>query len=102
MSQKMAYALHHCSKIYDLVIIDGPPIAGLSDAPILSRQADATLLIVSARQVTRAAVKTALSRLKSAGGNVVGAALNKFAIDKFDYNYAYRYMQYSYYGYGEV
>jgi hypothetical protein len=31
---------------------------------------------------------------------VVGAALSRFAVNKFDYNYAYKYMNYNYYSYG--
>lgn len=99
MSQRMALTLHFCAKKYDLVIIDAPPVMGLSDAPILSRHADATLLVVSSKQVPRKAAKSALARLKSSGGNVVGAALTKFGVDNLDYNYAYRYMQYNYYSY---
>ena len=98
-SQKMAMTLHFCAKKYDIVIIDSPPVMGLSDALVLSRQCDATLLIVSSKQVTRKAAKNALARLKSAGGHVVGAALTKFAVNQLDYNYAYRYMQYNYYTY---
>jgi capsular exopolysaccharide synthesis family protein len=98
-SQKMAMTLHYCAKKYDIVIVDSPPVMGLSDAPILSRQADATLMVVSSKQVTRKAAKGALARLKAAGGNVVGAAMTKFAVNQLDYNYAYRYMQYNYYTY---
>ena len=98
-SQKMGLTLHYCSKKFDLVIVDSPPVMGLSDAPILARQLDATLLVVSSKQVTRKSAKNALSRLKSAGANVVGCAFTKFAVDQLDYNYAYRYMQYNYYAY---
>jgi polysaccharide biosynthesis transport protein len=98
-SQKMSAVLHYCSKVYDLILIDSPPILGLADAPILSRQSDATLLIVAARQAPRKAAKAAIARLRAAGGNVVGAALTKFSIDRLDYNYSYRYMRYDYYDY---
>lgn len=99
ISQKMGLTLHYCKKRYDLVIIDSPPVMGISDAPILARQADATLMVVSAKQVTRKAAKNAYNRLRSAGANVVGTTLTKFAINKLDYNYAHRYMQYNYYAY---
>jgi len=102
MSQKMATALHHMADTYDIVIIDSSPVLGLADAPVLSRMADATLLVVTANQVTRKSAKNAVARLRHAGANVVGAALNKFVIDKFDYNYSYRYMDYNYYGYENV
>ena len=99
-SQRMALTLHYCAKKYDLVLIDSPPVMGISDGPLLSRQSDATLLVISAKQVTRKAAKTALARLKAAGGHVVGAAFTKFEVTKLDYNYAYRYMNYYYYNYG--
>lgn len=99
VSQKMGLMLQFTKKRYDLIILDAPPVIGLSDAPVLGRQADATLLIVAAKQATRKSAANALKRLKSAGSNVVGAAMTKFAVGKLDYNYSYRYMQYDYYSY---
>ncbi|MER8639792.1 polysaccharide biosynthesis tyrosine autokinase [Mesorhizobium sp. M1273] len=99
-SPKMALILTNLGKRFDLVIIDAPPIVGLSDAPILSRLAEGTLVVISTNQVTRKSAKTALKRLRAAGANVVGAAMSKFAVNKFDYNYAYKYMNYQYYNYG--
>lgn len=100
MSAKMAMIVNNLGKGFDLVIIDAPPIIGLSDAPILSRLAEGTLMVVSTNQVTRKSAKTALNRLRAVGGNVVGAAMSKFAVNKFDYNYAYKYMNRQYYDYG--
>jgi capsular exopolysaccharide synthesis family protein len=75
---------------YDLVVLDGPPVTGLSDAPILSRLADDTLMVVSARQVSRQSAWLALSRLRAAGGNVVGVAMTKFRPNDAEDAYAYR------------
>ncbi|RWP62665.1 polysaccharide biosynthesis tyrosine autokinase [Mesorhizobium sp.] len=99
-SPKMALIVTNLGKRFDLVIIDAPPVVGLSDAPILSRLAEGTLMVISTNQVTRKSAKTALKRLRAAGANVVGAAMSKFAVNKFDYNYAYKYMNYQYYDYG--
>ncbi|MER9133410.1 polysaccharide biosynthesis tyrosine autokinase [Mesorhizobium sp. M0768] len=99
-SPKMALIMTNLGKRFDLVIIDAPPIVGLSDAPILSRLAEGTLMVISTNQVTRKSAKAALKRLRAAGANVVGAAMSKFAVNKFDYNYAYKYMNYQYYNYG--
>jgi succinoglycan biosynthesis transport protein ExoP len=100
VSQKMGLTLHYCAKKYDMVVVDAPPVMGLSDAPILARQADATLLVVSAKQVPRKAARQALKRLKASGANIVGAAMTKFALNQVGYDYAYRYMSTSYYTYG--
>lgn len=99
-SPKMALIVTNLGKRFDLVIIDAPPVVGLSDSPILSRLAEGTLMVISTNQVTRKSAKTALKRLRAAGANVVGAAMSKFAVNKFDYNYAYKYMNYQYYNYG--
>lgn len=99
-STRMGLWMSNLSKRFDLVIVDGPPIIGLSDAPILSRLTEATLLVVAANQVTRKSAKMALKRLKGAGANVVGAAMTMFTVGKFDYNYTYRYLSYNYYNYG--
>ncbi|MEP2944090.1 MAG: polysaccharide biosynthesis tyrosine autokinase [Hyphomicrobiales bacterium] len=99
VSQKMGLTIHYCTKKYDLVILDCPPVMGLSDAPIIARQVDATLVVVSSKQVTRKSAKNALKRLRAVGANVIGCAFTKFKVNQLDYNYSYRYMQYNYYSY---
>lgn len=99
VSQKMGLLLHFCKKRYDLVIIDCPPVIGLADAPIITRQTDATLLVVSAKQATRKSAMNAVKRLRASGANLIGATMSKFEVQKFDYNYSYRYMQSNYYQY---
>ncbi|SMH40815.1 GumC family protein [Mesorhizobium australicum] len=99
-SARMAMLLNSMSTRFDLVLVDAPPVVGLSDAPLLGRLTQAALLVVSSNQVSRNSVKNALKRLRAAGTHVVGASLSKFSIGKFDYNYAYKYMNYSYYAYG--
>ncbi|RUT29980.1 polysaccharide biosynthesis tyrosine autokinase [Arsenicitalea aurantiaca] len=99
-SSRMGGVIRACTKAYSLVILDGPPVIGLSDALILSRHSEATLLVVAAHQTARKSAGAALKRLHSAGGNIVGAMLGKLDIEKIDYSYAYRYMYEGYYSYG--
>ena len=96
-SPRMASLLNALCQSFDLVIIDAPPIVELSDAPILSRLVEGTLLIISTNQVTRKSAKTALKRLRSAGANVVGAAMSKFSVSTF--YYGYKYLNNKYYTY---
>lgn len=100
-SSRMGLILEKLSRNYDLILIDSPPVIGLSDALILGRMAEATLLVVSSDQVTRKSATNALKRLRMAGSNMVGAVLTKFSVKKFDYNYNYKYLSYNYYQYGE-
>ncbi len=86
---------------YDLVIVDGPPVLGLADAPLLSGVCRATLLVVESGRTRTKAALDAITRLKAAGGNIVGAALTKFRNRTHGYGYGYGY-GYEPYRYGGV
>ncbi|MDR6192727.1 succinoglycan biosynthesis transport protein ExoP [Agrobacterium pusense] len=100
-SARMGLIVASLRKRFDMIIIDGPPVIGIADVPILSRLTDATLLMVSSNKVTRNSASMALKRLKAAGANVVGAGMTMFAVGKFDYNYNYAHLHYKYYTYTE-
>ncbi|MCC7107335.1 MAG: CpsD/CapB family tyrosine-protein kinase [Chloroflexi bacterium] len=66
----------------DIVLLDSPPLAAVSDATILATRVDGVLLVVSARRTRRDLAQRAREQLKTAGARVVGAVLNNAAIDK--------------------
>jgi len=63
---------------FDTVIFDAPPVLGLSDAPVVSTNVDAVLMVIDAEAGRRGAAKTALRRLQMVNAPVVGAILTKF------------------------
>lgn len=63
---------------FDTVIFDAPPVLGLSDAPVVSTNVDAVLMVIDAVAGRRGAAKTALRRLNMVNAPVVGAVLTKF------------------------
>ncbi len=82
---------------YDVVIIDSAPVMGLADAPMLSRLADFTVLIVEAGRAHYGQARTAVRRLNETGANIVGIVMTKFDFRDAGYSYDYHY---SYYAYG--
>jgi capsular exopolysaccharide synthesis family protein len=82
---------------FDVVIIDGPPVLGFADAPLLSAVAAATVVVVAARSTSRSAAQNAIARLQATGGKVIGGILNKF--DRKAAGFAYGDSAYSYYSY---
>jgi capsular exopolysaccharide synthesis family protein len=94
----MAEALNQ----YDMVIVDGPPVLGLADAPLLAGVCRATLLVVESGKTRTRAATDAMTRLKAAGGNIVGAVLTKFhqRAHGYGYGYGYGYEPYRYGGVG--
>jgi capsular exopolysaccharide synthesis family protein len=99
---KLVSALTIAAEIYDQIILDGPPVLGLADAPILSNAAEGTLLVVHAGKTKIKPAQLALKRLLAARARVVGALLSKYDARAGGYGYGYGYHHYdSYYAYGE-
>lgn len=88
-----------CEK-FDQVIIDGPPVMGLADSPILSNLASGTLIVVEAGSTRIATAKAALKRLIGARAHIIGALLTKYDAKVAGYGYGGDYGGYHYYAYG--
>jgi succinoglycan biosynthesis transport protein ExoP len=97
MGSKMLSLITVASEKFDLLILDGPPVMGLADAPILSNLAQGTLLVIQAGSTRVAVVKNALKRLNAARGHVVGGLLTRFEAQQAG---GYGYGGYDYYSYG--
>ena len=76
-SKKMYDTLTSLREQYDYILIDAPPIRGMSDAVLLSTMVDGVLLVVNARQTMKQLVKEAQARLNYARANILGVVLNK-------------------------
>jgi len=85
------------SKRYDLVVIDGPPVLGLADAPTIASAAEATVFVIEANRSARGQTKTALRRLLATRARIQGAVLTKFDSKRIGYGSEYGYTYY-YYG----
>ncbi len=82
---------------YDHVVVDGPPVMGLADAPIMASMTEAVLMVVEAASVFRSTVLTARARLTASNGRVLGVVLNKLESRRNGYGYGYSYS----YNYGD-
>jgi capsular exopolysaccharide synthesis family protein len=80
---------------YDLVLIDSPPVLPVTDAAILSRYADATVMLAAAGQTRRADLHRAVEKLGQAGTTILGTVLNKTTRQTGQYyGYTYTYKAY--------
>ncbi len=75
-SNKMSDLLKALSERFDLVVIDSPPMLAAADARILSRIADATVLVVRWGKTRRQVVQLATRQLEAAGANLAGGLLS--------------------------
>ena len=76
-------------EVFDLIIIDGPPVLGLADAPLLASVASATVFIVAAGTTRTAVIRGALKRLQLARANLIGSVLTKYDAQSVTYGYGY-------------
>lgn len=72
---------------YDTVLIDAPPVLGLSDACLLASKAQVTLLVVEWGRNHHGGLRVAVDRLRRAGGAIIGAILTKQEGRPFEYDY---------------
>lgn len=84
---------------YDQIILDGPPVMGLADAPIVASVAAGTLLVIETGSTRAAQVKDAAKRLTASRARVIGALLTKYH-DRHAMYGRYGYGGYGYYAYG--
>jgi len=87
----MARLIAEAAKQFDHVIVDGPPVLGLADAPLLSRTVEATVLVIEAGRTSAAQARHAIERLYAVRGHIIGAILSKFDVRSAGYGYGYGY-----------
>lgn len=81
---------------FDHIVIDGPPVLGFADAPLLAATANGTLFVLESRSTRRGQARGALARLRMSRARVLGACMTKFNTKKaqqggYGYDYVYDY-----------
>lgn len=81
---------------FDHVVIDGPPVLGFADAPMLASSVNGVLFVLESRGTRRGQARGALRRLQVGRAHLLGAVLTKFSMKAtsyggYDYAYDYHY-----------
>jgi hypothetical protein len=84
--------------IYDFILIDSPPVIGISDAAILSVLVDGVLLVLDGQHTSTPSAQKAVQRLDMVRARMLGVILN--GVDLQDPNYSYFRTYNQYYTYG--
>lgn len=96
-SERFKTLLDEVSSVYDVVILDSPPLLAVGDALELVERADAVLLCVRANRTTRDQLRSAsmaLSRLPDRPSGVVVTGTSPGDGDEYGY-YSYAYSAYA-------
>jgi capsular exopolysaccharide synthesis family protein len=75
-SVRMQALVEEMRALYDVVIFDAPALSGLTDAAVLGKAVDATVLVVRPGMTDRDALEQALAQLRLSRAPVAGVLLN--------------------------
>jgi capsular exopolysaccharide synthesis family protein len=77
-------------KVFDLIVLDCPPVMALADASIVANVATSVLFVVGSGSTNTEAARTAIDRLSSVQAQVVGVVLNNAKVSRnSSYGYSY-------------
>ncbi|MBE0427991.1 MAG: polysaccharide biosynthesis tyrosine autokinase [Nitrospirae bacterium] len=87
--------LHALYSLYNFIIIDTPPVIGISDPLIVSPGVDGVIMVVRSGKTAREAAHEARRLLHGVNARILGVVLN--AIDRSSMRYSYYYNYYKHY-----
>jgi capsular exopolysaccharide synthesis family protein len=90
-STQMRDLLQELRGRYDHIVIDTPPTLSVTDAVIMSTQADTVVLVIRSGQTTKQALRRARDLLMRVNARVAGVLLNAADLKSADYYYYYEY-----------
>ncbi len=82
----------------EVIILDSPPVAVVTDSQLLAAQADGVLLVIASGETRLGLAKRAKELLDRAGARFYGAVANKVDARREGYYYYYYYYYYGYTG----
>ncbi len=95
-SRKFSELLQEVKQRFDVVLVDSPPILGVSDSAVIVSEVDMTLMVVQPRKLPLKALLRQKQVIESVGGNLAGVVMNNVDIST-DHQYQYYTTYYSYY-----
>ena len=95
-SRRMSELIQDVKQRFDLVLVDSPPILGVSDASVLASEVDLTMIVVQHRKLPRNMLVRVKQAVENVGGHIIGVVLNNVDI-RSDSQYQYYTSYYTYY-----
>ena len=83
--------LEEAASLYDLIIVDSPPLLGFAEPLQMASLVDGVLIVTLAGQTDYKAVASVVNALNRLRANIVGVVLNKVHEDLSDHYYYYGY-----------
>lgn len=92
-SKRMKELLDELRNLYDIIIIDAPPVGVVTDSAILSTIVDGILLVVASGKTDIDGAKRAKQLLENVNARILGVVMTMMPVSKKGY-YGYQYYSY--------
>lgn len=83
--------LDRLKEVFDMIILDGTPGMLVTDALILSRIVDTTILVAAHKKTKKEDLDKVKKNIENVGGKIAGVILNKTPVKAKEYNSSYYY-----------
>lgn len=90
-SKAMKKYIEEFKEIFDIVLIDAPPVLAVTDAQLLSVNVDGTILVTSYGKTEKKAVIKSKEMIEAVGGKILGVVLNMVPAKGNEYGKYYGY-----------
>ena len=91
IAPQMVELLDRLKEVCDIIIIDGTPAQLVTDALILARLVDSTVVVAASNQTKREDLKRCVTNIQNVGGKIAGIVMNKMPINAKKYEQSYYY-----------
>lgn len=98
LSKRFEDTMQKLIGMFDMVIIDSPPVQLVSDALVIARRCTGLVYVVKADDVPYQVARNGIKRVRQSQVNIIGVALNQLDLERADRYYG-EYTGYAKYGY---
>ena len=95
-SYRFSELINSLYPLYNFIIIDTPPVMGISDPLIVSSQTDGVIMVVKSGKTPKEAAQEARRMLEGVNAKILGVVLNSVSQSNMRYSYYYNYYRYYY------
>lgn len=81
--------IQHLRKVYDIILIDCPPVLGLSDALVMSKNSDCNIVVVSANRTKTDQLQAVKQAFAKVGSELSGVIINRVKFSGSTYSSYY-------------
>lgn len=95
-SKRMDEIINVARENFDIILLDSPPVLPVTDALIISKYTEGTIVVIALEETQKEALKKTVESLENIGANIIGTVVNKANIKKGHYGYGGYSYKYAY------